>query len=603
MKDDNHYLMYQKECDPVTIDLLKVRPEDIASQITLIDIPLFKAITAQELLKGGWGKKNKHLDASNIVSFTDRFNSVCLWCQREILSYEKTTKRTEVLEHFIKIAKQLYILNNLHSTFSIISALQSLSIHRLVKTWSLISRPERAVFTNLKLLFESECNWKRLREHLNSAELPCIPYIGLYLTDLSFIDAASCVVKKTYTVSLNKERKKKDIISRISYFQKSLYDNLTHIECLQKYLNSLQFHEEFIKFEEDDLFKYLNIVSELLDYMIDIIIFIIHFEDSYHFKECKVFRLSLARENGSQCASASSPAVEFLRRASLSRTMRVLNRFRSNFPSIEKITHTMTPQLPSKNHHHRAIVFGSRRARSLSAGWNTGEVNLSFPFDAESVDAEPFQDIESTESPDSNFASEKILRHTTYVVDSSSLGHTFSFTPLKTSTSLKCAPLLSPKARFRSFDNSGDQLCLIDDDDDDDTKVADYAGEVSVLTIRKKGSKLTKIKCSRKCYLELRSSQLYQFSRRPVTILSKNDRDSYNKKANKIMKLDENGWRVIHHINLPEPSFEMHHPPTGSRIYRYICKNETAALEWYKHIQAAIQDALSSVPSTLITFD
>lgn len=38
---------FQKKYDTMAFDVLKVRPEDIASQITLIDISLFKAITSQ----------------------------------------------------------------------------------------------------------------------------------------------------------------------------------------------------------------------------------------------------------------------------------------------------------------------------------------------------------------------------------------------------------------------------------------------------------------------------------------------------------------------------------------------------------------------------
>lgn len=71
------------------------------------------------------------------------------------------------------------------------------------------------------------------------------------------------------------------------------------------------------------------------------------------------------------------------------------------------------------------------------------------------------------------------------------------------------------------------------------------------------------MKCIRKCYLELRSAQLLQFNRRTVSIRCKISRDIYRKKPSKKMKLDEGGWRVIRCINPTEPSFEMHHPPTG----------------------------------------
>lgn len=54
---------------------------------------------------------------------------------------------------------------------------------KLFISWfQLIGRSEHGVLTKLQLLFDSERNWERLREHLNSAKLPCIPYLGNYLS-------------------------------------------------------------------------------------------------------------------------------------------------------------------------------------------------------------------------------------------------------------------------------------------------------------------------------------------------------------------------------------------------------------------------------------
>uniref|UniRef100_A0A0R3RZZ9 Ras-GEF domain-containing protein n=1 Tax=Elaeophora elaphi TaxID=1147741 RepID=A0A0R3RZZ9_9BILA len=537
-------------------DVLKIRPEDIASQITLIDIPLFRAITSQELLRGAWTKKSKHVDASNIVAFTDRFNSICLWCQREILSRERAAKRAEVLGHFIRVAKHLYDLNNLNSTFSIVSALQSLSIYRLAKTWKLIGRSEHGVLTKLQLLFDSERNWERLREYLNSAKLPCIPYLGLYLTDLSFIDAAHGTLKKNCKEYENTDRKKYDILARILHFQKSFYDNLTYVEHLQKYLQSFKVHDELAKFTEDDLFS-----------------------DTHR-------------------AASSSPAVGFLRRTSLSRTLLAISRLRSNLSPFEKAAQSLTPQLSSRRS-RGAIISDHRRARSLGIELNTGEVNLSFSSDADSFHSKNVEDRELTMSSISTSVENKtVSAHSPRPINLVS-----SFLPLKTSTPLRFAPKVSPITRFSSFgrETNTDRYHLIDDDDDD-CEIPDYEGEAAFITVRKCGIKSTMMKCNQKCYLELRSSYLYQFCRRSINIRCKSIRDAYYKKASKVMKLDENAWCVTCYINSGEPYFEMRHLSTG-RIYRYICKSETDATEWYQHIREAIQNALLRAPAKLISFD
>uniref|UniRef100_A0A452RJX3 Ras-specific guanine nucleotide-releasing factor RalGPS1 n=1 Tax=Ursus americanus TaxID=9643 RepID=A0A452RJX3_URSAM len=180
-----------KSYDAVVFDVLKVSPEEFASQITLMDIPVFKAIQPEELASCGWSKKEKHSLAPNVVAFTRRFNQVSFWVVREILTAQTLKIRAEILSHFVKIAKKLLELNNLHSLMSVVSALQSAPIFRLTKTWALLNRKDKTTFEKLDYLMSKEDNYKRTREYIRSLKMvPSIPYLGIYLLDLIYIDSA-----------------------------------------------------------------------------------------------------------------------------------------------------------------------------------------------------------------------------------------------------------------------------------------------------------------------------------------------------------------------------------------------------------------------------
>ncbi|XP_048474024.1 ras-specific guanine nucleotide-releasing factor RalGPS1-like [Rhincodon typus] len=241
--------------DAVVFDILMVTPEEFASQITQLDIPSFRAIRHQELSDCSWNKKEKHTLAPNVVAFTRRFNQVSFWVIQEILTKQSLKRRVEVVGHFIKIAKKLQGLHNLHGLMAVVSALQSTPVFRLSKTWALLSRKDKAVFEKLQTLMSSDNNYKELRDYINCLkETPCIPYLGIYLSDLTYIDAA--FPQSTETLE---KKHRCDLINNVLRvifdFQQFCEYDLPTLPHVEKYLNSQRYIEELQGFLEQDNYR------------------------------------------------------------------------------------------------------------------------------------------------------------------------------------------------------------------------------------------------------------------------------------------------------------------------------------------------------------
>ncbi|XP_010738071.2 ras-specific guanine nucleotide-releasing factor RalGPS2 isoform X3 [Larimichthys crocea] len=245
----------KKSFDAVVFDVLKVTPEEYAGQITLMDAPVFKAIQPEELSSCGWNKKEKHSSAPNVVAFTRRFNQTSFWVVREILHAQTLKIRAEVLSLYIRTAKKLCDMNNLHAVMAVVSALQSAPIFRLTKTWALLSRKDKATFDRLDYLMSKEDNYKRLRDFISSQSMvSCIPYLGMYLSDLTYIDSA---YPSTGSILENEQRSNlmNNILRIISDLQRSCTYDIPVLPHIQKYLNSVRYIEELQKFVEDDNYK------------------------------------------------------------------------------------------------------------------------------------------------------------------------------------------------------------------------------------------------------------------------------------------------------------------------------------------------------------
>eukprot|EP01125_Pyxidicula_operculata_P006314 TRINITY_DN2192_c0_g1_i1.p1 TRINITY_DN2192_c0_g1~~TRINITY_DN2192_c0_g1_i1.p1 ORF type:complete len:969 (-),score=316.48 TRINITY_DN2192_c0_g1_i1:220-3126(-) len=192
---------------------------EIARQLTIIEQDLFLAINPWELLGQSWTKSNKEEISPNVCKFIDFFNKVNLWVQNEILSEVNMKNRTRVISKWLEVVEYLHELNNFNGIYEVISALQSTNVYRLTKTIQGLSNKKTVYFEKVKELMDVQ----KLRNALSTANMPAIPYLGMFLTDLIFLEDGNKNTTPDGKINFRKRQLIARTIRKIQSFQLERY--------------------------------------------------------------------------------------------------------------------------------------------------------------------------------------------------------------------------------------------------------------------------------------------------------------------------------------------------------------------------------------------
>ncbi|CAG0925457.1 unnamed protein product, partial [Notodromas monacha] len=143
---------------------------EIAEEMTYLDHKIFISIKSEELLGQAWMKSEKNTKAPHVVMITKR------------------------------------CLHNFNGVLQICSAFTNSSVFRLKKTWDRVSRTTKQTLDKLQKLVAADGRFRNLRDALHRCDPPCIPYLGLYLTDLSFIEEGTPTFTEDHLINFSKMR-------------------------------------------------------------------------------------------------------------------------------------------------------------------------------------------------------------------------------------------------------------------------------------------------------------------------------------------------------------------------------------------------------------
>ncbi|KAL2145143.1 hypothetical protein VTI28DRAFT_7893 [Corynascus sepedonium] len=214
---------------------------EFARQLTIIESRLYGKIKSTECLNKTWQKKvaeGEPEPAPNVKALILHSNQMTNWVAEMILSQTDIRKRVVVIKHFVSVADKCRSLNNFSTLTSIISALGTAPIARLKRTWDQVPARVNGTLETMRKLMGSTKNFGEYRETLHAANPPCIPFFGVYLTDLTFIeDGIPSVIKKTNLINFAKRAKTAEVIRDIQQYQNVAY-SLQPVPELQDYILS-----------------------------------------------------------------------------------------------------------------------------------------------------------------------------------------------------------------------------------------------------------------------------------------------------------------------------------------------------------------------------
>ncbi|KAJ3771119.1 ras guanine nucleotide exchange factor domain-containing protein [Lentinula raphanica] len=220
-----------------TISITDFDPLELARQLTIMESRLYGQITPEEILESGQDGAKPPVNVKEVSSLS---TAITGWVAESILNERDTKKRTALVKFFIKVADRCVGLHN-YSTFrSLLAALDSSTISRLSQTWMGLPQKTKQQLDSLRRLADHGRNYHEYRTKLRNTAPPAVPFLGLYLTDVTFCREGNPSQRNSplnpdkKLLNFNKYHKLARIVQDMQRFQVPYY--LKDIPEAQEYL-------------------------------------------------------------------------------------------------------------------------------------------------------------------------------------------------------------------------------------------------------------------------------------------------------------------------------------------------------------------------------